>query len=303
MDLIFHADDFGITPEQSEHILRCSDICGGTGALNSLSVLVNSPHFPTCADLLDEHLDSLRVGLHVNIVEGRCCADPATIPLLVDGNGVFKHSFAELLFAPRGEMRCAYRSQLAAEIGAQLDAYLARFPQMRGCLRLDSHQHFHLIPLVFAALLNALDARGCTLEYLRVPAEPLAPFALTPAVWTRIPPINLIKQWLLDYLWRIDRKIWEASALAPYEQLSAIFCGINFSGHMTVDRVTEVFPAFVEYAQTRNMALELLFHPGGYRDSADALNPALDGFVAFYTSPLRAAEGETLRALAIPGAR
>jgi len=117
MDLIFHADDFGITPEQSEHILRCSDICGGTGALNSLSVLVNSPHFPTCADLLDEHLDSLRVGLHVNIVEGRCCADPATIPLLVDGNGVFKHSFAELLFAPRGEMRCAYRSQLAAEIG------------------------------------------------------------------------------------------------------------------------------------------------------------------------------------------
>ena len=81
MDFIFHADDFGITPEQSRRILECCDGCpGGRGLLNSLSVLAGSPRFEECASLLDGRPEGLRVGVHLNFVEGPCCADPAAVP-------------------------------------------------------------------------------------------------------------------------------------------------------------------------------------------------------------------------------
>lgn len=292
MNTIFHADDFGITPEQSRRILDCSTACGGRGALNSVSVLVNGPRFAECADLLEPHLDALHTSLHLNVVEGHCCADPCSIPLLVDDAGVFKLSFAQLLSASRGSDAEQIQRQLACEIGAQLDAYLARFPQMRGALRIDSHQHFHLIPAMFASTLSAIDERGCTLDFMRIPAEPLTPFLQTPAIWFKTPPINWVKHWLLNYLWRQDR-----AKLPNYTTVSAVFCGINFSGHMTVDRVSATLPHLERYAHSLDMALELLFHPGGYSDPSDALNPNLEGFVAFYTSPFRDAEAETLRTL------
>lgn len=302
MNLIFHADDFGISPEQSRRILDRSGACGGSGALNSLSVLVNSPSFPACAALLDAHLDHIHVGLHVNVVEGTCCAEPGAVGLLVDEAGMFKLGFATLLLSARGNARSAYRAQLQTEIGAQIDVFLSRFPQMREHMRVDSHQHFHLIPVVFEALVGALQERGCTLEYLRIPAEPVTPFLRTPSVWFKIPPINWVKHWLLDYLWRLDKRIWRTSPLPPYQDVSAVFCGIDFSGHMTEDRIRRVLPAFVRYAGAHDMDLEFLFHPGGYPDAACALNPALDGFVAFYTSPFREAEGQALEALgADPG--
>lgn len=292
MKIIYHADDFGITPHQSQRILNCSAACGGTGALNSLSVLVNSPHFAACADMLEPHLDCLMVSLHINVVEGPCCADPAQIPLLVDDAGLFRQSFAQMLKLSRGSQAASLRQQLEVEIGAQLDTLLKRFPQMKDALRVDSHQHFHLIPAVFDAMMAAVRSRGCTLAFVRVPAEPFLPFAQTPRTWFRTPPINWVKHWLLNYLWRSDR-----ANLRDYQRISAVFCGINFSGHMTPDRVTAVLPHLHAYAERKNMDLELLFHPGGYTDASCALNPALEGFVDFYTSPLRDEEAKTLRLL------
>lgn len=292
MTTIIHADDFGITPEQSRLILDCSTACGGDGALNSLSILANSPRFGECADMLDPFADNLHISLHVNVVEGPSCADSQRIPLLTDEAGLFRQSFAQMLKISRGADAEALRQQLEIEIGAQLDAYLQRFPQMRGALRIDSHQHFHLIPAVFDSLLAAAQKRGCTIEFLRIPAEPLLPFAQAPSVWLKTPPINWVKHWLLNYLWRQDR-----AQFPEYPKRSAVFCGINFSGHMTRDRVSAVLPHLQRYADGKDMQLELLFHPGGYDDPACALNPALTGFVDFYTSPLRHAEAETVKAL------
>lgn len=292
MKIIYHADDFGITPQQSQRILDCSTACGGAGALNSLSVLVNGPHFAACADMLDPYLDRMMASLHINVVEGPCCADPAQIPLLVDNAGLFRQSFAQMLKLSRSSQAASLRQQLEIEIGAQLDVLLKRFPQMKAALRVDSHQHFHLIPAVFDATMAVVRSRGCTLAFMRIPAEPFAPFAQTPAIWLRTPPINWVKHWLLNYLWRSDR-----TNLPNYQQISAVFCGINFSGHMTPDRVSAVLPHLQVYARRKGMDLELLFHPGGYADASCALNPALQGFVDFYMSPLRDEEAKTLRLL------
>lgn len=292
MNTIYHADDFGITLEQSRRILQCSDSFGGAGMLNSISILATSPHFEECAALLDPPPAQVAVSLHVNIVEGPCCSNPACIPLLADSSGFFQSSFARILAMSYGRQADELRNQLEVEIGAQLDVFLARFPHMKDALRVDSHQHFHLIPAVFDALMAAVQSRECTLAFIRIPAEPLLPFLRTPSVWLHIPPINWVKHWLLNRLWKRNRK-----KLPEADRISAVFCGIFLSGRMTAAHVGAVLPYLQEYAGKKHMPLELLFHPGGYDDRSDALDPDLEGFVKFYLSPQRMQEAHALAAL------
>lgn len=296
MTVTFHADDFGITLDQSRRILALSSRCGGEGALGGVSVLVNGPQAEACADLLKPHAGRLRVCLHVNLVEGRCCADPAEIPLLVNDTGMFSLGYGAMLAGSAGPRAAELRRQMACEIEAQIDRFLGFFPDARERFCVDSHQHTHLVPVAFGALGDALASRGCRLAYLRVPAEPLAPFLTSPASLARIPPVNWVKHALLNALWRFDRRSFPELA-AQAEAIADVFCGINYSGCMTPSNVRGVLPAFEAYARRRGKGLELLFHPGGIDRAEDSLNPGLEGFVAFETSPLRAEEARSLRML------
>lgn len=298
MEIIFHADDFGISESSSRRILSCSDGCGGHGVLNSLSVLATSPAFDTCTDMLEPWTDAIHVGLHLNVVEGPCCADPADIPLLVDEQGIFCRSFTQLLSLSRGDKRDDFRAQLDCELGAQLERFLGRFPRYREHLRLDSHQHCHLIPAMFEATLDVIEQHDCELEYLRIPAEPVMPFLATPGVALSRRPINWVKHWVLNWLWRQDR-----ATFPTYRRDSAIFCGILLSGGMVEPKISALLPHFERYADDRNMALEFLCHPGGVDAPDECLNPDLPGFVDFYVSANRAAEATMLQTIEIPERR
>ena len=93
-----HADDFGITPGQAKAILSLSSSCGGSGALNSVSIFANSPAFYEAASLAQPYVRHgvLRVCLHLNLVEGPSVADPKRIPLLVNERGMFDNNFMGL---------------------------------------------------------------------------------------------------------------------------------------------------------------------------------------------------------------
>lgn len=288
--ILVHADDFGITPGQSQQILDCSTLCGGQGALNSTSVLVTSPHFEECAELLRPYADQLLVGLHLNLVEGVCAASPCDVPLLVDDQGVFKRGFVGMLLVGVVKPR-QLREQLKNEIEAQIDLFLGAFPSQVEHLRIDSHQHFHLIPAVFDSLLSSIKQRSCSLEYLRIPAEPTAPF-LSANVFSRVPIINWVKHVVLNALWRINRK-----KVPELTKRAAVFCGINFSGRMTKANLVSVLDIFKALAQERGASLELLFHPGGVEHGDDVLNPMLAEFVRFYTSPMRLQEAQAITLL------
>ena len=287
MAIVFHADDFGITPEQSGRILDCHE----RGLLNSLSVIVTSPRLDECLPLLASRGEDLLVGLHANVVEGRCLSNPSDVPLLVDERGVFRQSFASMLRLSRGRSHDALVGQLACELAAQIALFVERFPQAREHLRVDGHQHFQLIPAVFEALLAAVQASGCHLDYLRIPAEPTQPF-LDSKVLGSIEPVNWVKHALLDYLWAAD-----SARLPSYRSVSALFCGICFSGRMDADRVARVFPAFMSRAEREEMDVEFLFHPGRVASASECLNPALGGFVDFSTGEGRDIERSALMTL------
>ena len=292
MDTLFHADDFGIDEEQSRRILACGDATDGIGVLNSLSILANSPQFDECASLLDPYIDRIYVGVHLNVVEGRCCADPDLIPLLVDDRGFFQRGFASMLLKSFGPDRALLRRQLQREIIAQIDRVIGRFPSLAQSLRIDSHQHFHLIPVVFEAVMGAIEETGYGLEYLRIPAEPLTPF-LDRRIFFTLRPVNWIKHGILNVLWCFDRPLYPSGCQRP-----AVFCGILLSGYMDIERLAVLKPAFEHYAQRRHAPLEFLFHPGAVTTATECLDPQLSGFVDFYLS-----EGRSIEAAALEGLR
>ena len=86
----YHADDYGLFPNQSHRILDCHR----NGNLNGISVFPNSPHLPEC--MSDMHLfsEEVAVTVHLNLMEGKSLSQ---VPLLTDEEGRLNSSFGGLL--------------------------------------------------------------------------------------------------------------------------------------------------------------------------------------------------------------
>lgn len=134
------------------------------GILTSASLMVGAAA-AEAAVAIARRLPSLRVGLHLVLVEDRPVLPRAAIPDLVDGDGLFRRD----LVRAGAAMFClpSVRRQLAAEITAQFEAYRATGLPLD---HVDAHQHYHLHPTV-AALILAIGPRY-GMRALRVPAEP-----------------------------------------------------------------------------------------------------------------------------------
>ena len=112
-------------------------------------------------------LPSLKVGLHLALVDGRPVSPATSVPDLIDAAGNFRQDMVATSIAI--VVNPKVRRQVALEIAAQF----ARF-QATG-LRLDhvdAHKHFHLHPLI-AALVCRIG-RQYGMRALRAPVEPAA---------------------------------------------------------------------------------------------------------------------------------
>ena len=133
---------------QSRHIIDCYY----NGVLNGISIMPNSPYLAECMDDIADIRKNLAITAHLNFVEGK----PLTgAKRLVNKEGNFKVGFAGLLlisYIP--VIRVLYERQLRREIRAQLEACA---PYMNdGIFRIDGHVHYHMIPVVFDALMAEL---------------------------------------------------------------------------------------------------------------------------------------------------
>jgi hopanoid biosynthesis associated protein HpnK len=112
-------------------------------------------------------MPSLRVGLHVVVVDGRPLLPAARIPHLVDRRGLLRQDLASVARAIF--FRPAARRELALEITAQFDAYRATGLALD---HVNAHHHFHVHPTVTSQLLAIGPAYG--MRAVRVPDEPRA---------------------------------------------------------------------------------------------------------------------------------
>jgi hopanoid biosynthesis associated protein HpnK len=158
--LIVTADDFGAAREVNEAV----EIAHARGILTAASLMVGGV---AAADAVARarRLPTLRVGLHLVLVDGTPLLPPSAIPDLVDADGRFPHASAAL--GAKLFFRRSARRQLAAEIEAQFDAFRATGLALD---HVNAHHHFHVHPTVGALVLAIGARRG--VRALRVPLEP-----------------------------------------------------------------------------------------------------------------------------------
>ena len=169
-------------------------------------------------------------------------ANAGELDLLADENGYLKYSFIGLL---KNSLlhRKRFENQVYKEIRAQVLFWKGILPEgMPFCI--DSHQHTHMIPAVFHMLLRVLRDEGIAVNHMRIPAEPLLPFLKSPTLYLSYKPVNLVKQWLLNFLWMINQ-----TQINQDEIPSSCFFGILFSGKMDQKRVSKLLPNYIKIAQ------------------------------------------------------
>lgn len=266
-----HADDYALTVNTSQDMLDCMK----AGKLNSISIVPNTSSFEKCMDMMYEAIPAMPflplMSVHLDFVEGRSLAGCGEVPLLTrpdsDLMGLSWGGLFKLSYMPwkRGEAK----RQLKKEIKEQIERTQKAVAQCRviaerngiSCaqkgLRVDSHQHAHMIPVVWEAVTEVVEEEGYDLEYIRNSKEVLGVFLAETSLWKTYRPINFVKNRLLSlYSHKVDRYD------KAHQKEQMYLWGLIMSGRMDYERIQKLYGAMTHKAERDNRVLEILFHPG-----------------------------------------
>jgi len=267
--LVVTADDFGAAVEVNDAVLEAH----AYGILTAASLMVAAP---AAADAVARAraTPSLRVGLHLVLVEGRPVLPAQQVPDLVDANGNFRTDMARagaaMFFLP------AVKRQLAAEIAAQFAAFAATGLPLD---HVNAHKHFHLHPTIAALILSI--GRDFGLKAARVPLEPAATLARVEAYSG--PTVAALTR---PFAQSLRRRFACAGIATP----DAVF-GLAWSGAMTAPRLKGILEHLPEGLS------EIYLHPatGAYPGSAPGYAYAEERAALLDPAVIAATQGADIR--------
>jgi hopanoid biosynthesis associated protein HpnK len=238
--LIVTGDDFGLALPVNEAI----EDAHRNGILTTASLMVGG----ACAvDAVERARRSptLRVGLHVVLVEGRPVLPPSAVPDLVDAHGEFGTHLVRAGF--RFFFRPGVRRQLEAEIRAQFEAFRATGLPLD---HVNAHNHMHLHPTVMGLIVKV--GREFGMSAVRVPYEP-------PLVSWRAARTSLAKRLVASTLlapWIALVRLQAGRAGLKSNDWAA---GVHDSGNMNSELVERYLRGL------RDGVTEIHFHPATRR--------------------------------------
>lgn len=234
MPVRFHADDLGLHPAIDRAIFGAFE----AGALAGASILVTGPTFRAAAS--QARSLGLPTSLHLAVVDTEPLSPPAEIPSLVGRDGRFPARFGSVVGRQLlGRLR---RAELWIEIGRQLQAFADAGLIGRDGLMLDGHQHLHLLPSIFATVLE--HAEPFSLRAIRRPVR--SPFE------RRERTARSAGFMLAEILGR------RAARLAAARRITAVPCwGVLYAGRLTAERAIGVRRSLPSNARG-----QLICHPG-----------------------------------------
>lgn len=252
--LIINADDFGLAEEVNEAVEKAHRY----GILSSASLMVSAPAARD-AVLRARAIRTLRVGLHLVLVDGVPMLPPEQIPALVDGRGRLRGDLTGL--AMEIAVRPTVRSQLRAETRAQFEAFRqANLPLDH----VNAHKHFHLHPIVAQEIMEVGAEFG--MRALRVPDERRG--ILVRSKQGRASAATLF---LIPWVALMRERARRRNLHVP----DAVF-GLTWSGAFTTDRMIDLLRNLPEGL------IEVYMHPA----TADRFPGCMPGYR--YTEELRA---------------
>jgi chitin disaccharide deacetylase len=158
--VIVTGDDFGLALPVNEAIIKSHH----SGVLTAASLMVGEKYSRDAIEKARQY-PSLRIGLHLALVEGRPVSDSHRIPDLVDNTGAFSSHLAragfKYFFYP------GIRKQLETEIRAQFEAFYQTGFNLD---HVNAHNHMHFHPTVLRLILSIGKEYG--LKAIRLPNEP-----------------------------------------------------------------------------------------------------------------------------------
>lgn len=135
--IIVNADDFGLSHEANIGIAEAFE----KGFITNTTLMVNMPFCEEAVQLAKENGFWNRVGLHLNIYEGKPL-NPAILRYKEFGNadgtnllGDYRRTFIKHFYLERGP-----RTELKKELECQIQKFLSYQPE---CMHVDSHGHSH----------------------------------------------------------------------------------------------------------------------------------------------------------------
>jgi chitin disaccharide deacetylase len=184
-------------------------------------------------------LPSLKVGLHLALVDGRPVSPATSVPDLIDAAGNFRRDMVATSIAIA--LNPKVRRQVAVEIAAQFAHFQATGLQLD---HVDAHKHFHLHPMIAALVCRV--GRQYGMRALRAPVEPAASVwhaeqALVPAARVRHNlsriPLNLTRR----FATKLQRQI-RRQGLKTADQVF----GLAWSGAINAARLCALIPLLPE---------------------------------------------------------
>ncbi len=202
--LIVNADDFGLSPGINAGITEAFE----KGILTSASIMVNAPAFEDAVKLAHAH-EGLGIGVHLNVVRGKAILPPTEIPSLVDSVGRF-----------------------------------LRTPVGLCCDHVNSEQHVHMYPPIFARVLTLAE----TYRIKAVRWTGQYPRAADLIHWSR----RSYKDLLVNACASLCRKQLDGRAVVSNDY----FYGLMETGSLTTEVLRGILP------QLKDGVTEIMCHPG-----------------------------------------
>jgi predicted glycoside hydrolase/deacetylase ChbG (UPF0249 family) len=268
--IIINADDLAIHPRINAGIVSAYR----NGLLTSATMLVCTPYLEeTVREVVRP--GEIPVGLHLSLTLGRAIAPLRDVPDLVDQEGYLKHSASHLLLQSfAGDQGRRLLGQIRREFAAQLA--LARDYGV-AATHLDTHQHVHMNPAVFAIFEE--EAQRFGVGRIRVCREPFPSFALYLGLPRLVARKNHAK-------WALMR--WLGRRIRPRLATTDGFFGTLYSG-ITSKRV---LISVLNWASP-GRSLEIGIHPG-FPVAPTELTRSEAGFGHFLASTSRQQEHDAL---------
>ena len=298
--VIIHADDYGETYNTCEEMIEL--IRGGH--LDGISLITNMRDHDRYAEMFYKAIPEFPflplINVHINLVEGRSldgeCLDWTWISL-------FKTSYHLPATDKAGEAmkyKAVFES-LVKEIRSQLSigrefiekavniAKENNIPYTPQDIRIDSHQHAHMIPIVWKALTKVIEEDNIAVSYIRNSHEPVCPFLKQKRCRNTV---GFIKNRILAICApRVERYIKSHVCTPSY------LLGVMMSGHMDAVRLMMVLPDMIKTCKRKGYGLEINIHPAMMLETEATEEIPMDAARSFYMSTDRHTEALTVRTI------
>jgi predicted glycoside hydrolase/deacetylase ChbG (UPF0249 family) len=238
--LVVNADDLGVSRGTTLGIIRAHR----EGIVTSASLACTTAHYAHAVAAVKDCPD-LGIGLHFTLTSGAPHGDPERVPLLTGPDGNFAWRFTPLLAAViRGDR------PLLAQIAIELEAQLARLHD--DGIRpdhIDGERHVHLIPGIFALVVDAARRHG--IGFVRAGRDAGREHVRPRDAIDLVAGGGAVKSALLSFLSSRDRRQLGDGVRSPDHVASYLYTG----------RTSVFLPRLLRTARPTGIT-EVMVHPG-----------------------------------------